>query len=70
MTTPDERTRALRWAGEFLTELRESGELSELRRREVIAILRHYPNENEIAHRARYVVTTATVSPWLAPEEK
>jgi hypothetical protein len=70
MTMPHERTRALRWAGEFLQEVLSLGELSEARRREVIAILRHYPKSTEIAHRARVGDNTTTGPPWLAPEEK
>ena len=70
MTMPHERTRALRWAGEFLHEVLDSGELSEARRHEVIAILRHYPNAKEIIHRARYGDNLTNNLPWLAPEEK
>lgn len=69
MTMPSERTRALRWAGEFLNELRESGELSEARRREVTSILRHYPNTRDIEHQARYGNDPRLGFPWLAPEE-
>jgi hypothetical protein len=69
MTMPAERTRALRFAGEFLNELRESGELSEKRTREVISILRHYPSMREIAHQARYGHESRVTSVWLAPED-
>ena len=47
MTLPNERARALRWAGEFIKELSNAGELSEKRRQEAQAILRHYPSEAE-----------------------
>ena len=48
MTMPAERTRALRWAGEFIQELVTSGELSEKRKHEALVILRHYPTATEI----------------------
>ena len=48
MTTPAERTRALRWAGEFIQELVTTGELSEKRKHEALVILRHYPTATEI----------------------
>lgn len=70
MTMPAERTRALRWAGEFLNELRVSGELSEERKREVISILRHYPIAREISNQARYGDRTTNGLPWLASEEQ
>jgi hypothetical protein len=69
MTMPHERTRALRWAGEFLQEVLSLGELSEARRREVIAILRHYPTSREIEHRARCGDNSTIGPPWLGQEE-
>jgi hypothetical protein len=69
MTMPHERTRALRWAGEFLREVLNFGELTEARRREVIAILRHYPTSREIDRRARCGDNTTTGQPWPAQEE-
>lgn len=48
MTTPAERTRALRRAGEFIQELVTTGELSEKRKHEALVILRHYPTTTEI----------------------
>ncbi|ABE47067.1 BPSL0761 family protein [Polaromonas sp. JS666] len=48
MTTPTERARALRWAGEFIKELAAAGELSEKRKHEALVILRHYPSATEI----------------------
>ncbi|MEO8022865.1 BPSL0761 family protein [Polaromonas sp.] len=45
---PNERARALRWAGEFIKELGNTNELSESRRQEARKILRHYPSATEI----------------------
>lgn len=50
MTLPAERARALRWAGEFIKELINAGELSEKRQREARVILRHYPSAAEIEY--------------------
>lgn len=46
----NERVRALRWAGEFIKELSNAGELSEERRQEARVILRHYPSSAEIEY--------------------
>jgi hypothetical protein len=48
MTMPDERTRALRWAGEFLLKVQRGDEFSAEIKREVKFILRHYPRDFEI----------------------
>lgn len=48
MTTPTERTRALRWAGEFLREVGSSDGFSEELRRKVNVILRHYPTPTQL----------------------
>jgi len=69
MTMPNERARALRWAGEFIRELSASGEISEARRREAHVILRHYPSTKEIAGQARAADwEQKIVEPWLSPE--
>lgn len=50
MTTPSERARALRWAGEFLRELQGSGEAAKLPdhlKRQIPVVLRHYPPSYE-----------------------
>jgi hypothetical protein len=51
MTMPDERTRALLAAGEFLTELRDSLKtpgVPEVIREYALRVLRHYPDRREI----------------------
>ena len=45
MTTPDERTRALRQAGELLQELQERQDLPQDIRIRLKGVLRHYPQE-------------------------
>jgi hypothetical protein len=69
MTMPDERTRALRWAGELLREVAASTQVPEELRREARAVLRHYPTASAIAQIARLMPTVADMPPWLAPED-
>lgn len=45
MTTPDERTRALRQAGELLQEMKARQDLPQDIRTRVEGVLRHYPEE-------------------------
>jgi hypothetical protein len=69
MTTPDERTRALRWAGEFLFELQGSGAAAALPdhlKRQIPVILRHYPRAFEIASEAK--LQSHQDLPWLGLE--
>ena len=75
MTMPYERTRALRWAGEFLEKLK-SVDLPEDIKREIQYILRHYPSGLEIANEAKLQALIGAHSadklrdqPWLSPEE-
>ena len=67
MTTPAERTRSLRYAGEFLREVESRTDVELELRRQAKVILRHYPSEAEIRIRARIGVDLGM--PWLAPEE-
>lgn len=70
MTMPNERTRALRWAGEFIRELAASGEISEARKREAQVILRHYPSAAEIDAQTKIGAWERDFAgPWLSPEE-
>lgn len=75
---PFERTRALRWAGEFLEKLNHMDGLAmpEDMKRELSYILRHYPSASSIAHEAKFQSLVAAHpekvqrhEPWLAPEE-
>lgn len=71
MTMPSERTRALRWAGEFLRELQASDKFDPDLKRQIQVILRHYPSTAEIHGEAAYPSGGGPdwVSAWLAPED-
>jgi hypothetical protein len=49
MTTPDERTRALMWAGGFLIELARDRSLPFEIRRSAVVIARHFPTVEDIS---------------------
>lgn len=75
---PFERTRALRWAGEFLEKLdrMDGPSLPEDIKREISYILRHYPSALSIANEAKFQSFAAAYlqkgrrhEPWLRPEE-
>lgn len=65
MTICYERTRALRWAYEFLCEVRASDEVPESFSRQASQILRHYPNPVDIEWQAKSGVTHRD---WLCAE--
>jgi hypothetical protein len=69
MTMPAERTRALRWAGEFLKELQTSDKIDPAMKREVQVILRHYPSGAEIQDQAQFNRIAGAIYVWLAPED-
>lgn len=53
MTTPDQRTHALKFAGEFLDELtdpKKTPNVPDSVRQRALHILRHYPSPSDIAH--------------------
>ncbi len=62
MTMPEERTRALIMAGDFLRELMQSPDVSEEIRRQAMVVLRHYPTEDEIDHKIRHL---PAIRGWL-----
>lgn len=63
MTMPDERTRALLWAGSFLVEVaRNKGLPLELRRRAVV-IARHFPTIEDVGSMATPQYTALFGSP-------
>lgn len=72
MTMPDERTRALRWAGEFLLKVQRGDEFSDEIKREVKFILRHYPRDFEIKDQAEFDAgrSTTVMEQWLGPEKE
>ncbi len=53
MTMPDERTRALLWAGGFLVELAQDESLPLDVRRQAVAIARHFPTYEDVSSMAR-----------------
>jgi len=52
MTMPDERARALRWAGEFLREVQACEQIPKDLREQASRVLRHYPSGREIQREA------------------
>lgn len=72
MTTPTERTRALRRAWEFLWGLQFAANLTHVQRRMVKGILAHYPTPMEISAWAQTrpsgTYQILGVMPWLEPE--
>ncbi len=67
MTMPNERYRALAWAGEYLRERRQDPALSDEDRREIATILRHYPDRHELRDLARRHPETFAVDPESPP---
>ena len=63
MTTPNERLRAQVWAGEYLREQRRDPALSDEARREIVKILRHYPEPYELRDLARCLPDTFAMGP-------
>lgn len=68
MTMPCERTRALRFAGEFLNSIQQDRTMSEAFRNEARHILRHYPSNDEIRRMALESARSSALYSWLAPE--
>ena len=66
MTMPIERTRALRWVGEFLRECR-SRELSADLMQQIDAILQDYPTSDEIRYAAENS-SSERIWEWLVTE--
>lgn len=54
MTTPEERTRALVWAGGFLIELARDESLPLAVRRRAVAIARHFPTVEQVSAMAQF----------------
>lgn len=54
MTMPDERSRALVWAGGFLIELAQDETLPLSIRQRAVTIARHFPTIEDVAAMARY----------------
>jgi Tfp pilus assembly protein PilO len=74
MTMPDERARALKFAGELLYDLMDNPDVPASVKHEAWATLRHYPSARELKDMVRDVHHLTLNSPkltmhWLAPEE-
>jgi hypothetical protein len=73
MTMPDERTRALVWAGELLRELTRHDlmpDVPENVREQARRVLRHYPMPSEIVSLAlRDERSSGSMGPMLSSEE-
>lgn len=54
MTMPDERTRALLWAGGFLIELARDESLPLVVRRRAVTIARHFPTIEDVSSMALF----------------
>ncbi len=54
MTLPDERTRALIWAGGFLIELAQDESLPLRVRQRAVAIARHFPTYQDVSRMALF----------------
>lgn len=54
MTMPEERTRALLWAGGFLIELARDERLPLDIRQRAVVIARHFPTIGDVAHMAMF----------------
>jgi hypothetical protein len=54
MTLPDERTRALLWAGSFLIEIARDKRLPLKVRRQAVVIARHFPTIEDIGFMAQF----------------
>lgn len=54
MTMPDERTRALVWAGGFLIELARDENISLAIRRQAVLIARHFPTIEQVSTMAMF----------------
>ncbi|MCY1546206.1 hypothetical protein D9M68_821940 [compost metagenome] len=72
MTMPDERARALRFAGEILREMRSRADVPEDLRQQSRVTLRHYPEPLDL----KQMVLDVDRMPrdfldqhWLAPED-
>lgn len=68
MTMPFERTRALIFAYEYLTERRSNSNLPEQEKREIDVVLRHFPTPSEVRREANlqsHPHLNSVMGPWL-----
>lgn len=69
MTMPDERTRALLWAGGFLIELSRDERLPMDVRRSAVVIARHFPTVEDVASMAIFRHSSGLGIGLAAPNE-
>lgn len=69
MTMPDERTRAVLWAGGFLIELARDRRLPLEVRRTAVVIARHFPTKEDVSAMAILLQPIWSGSPLALPED-
>lgn len=69
MTMPDERTRALLWAGGFLIELARDERLPMDIRRSAVVIARHFPTIEDVSSMALFRHSSGLGIGLAAPSE-
>lgn len=69
MTMPEERTRALLWAGGFLIELARDERLPLDVRRNAVVIARHFPTIEDVSHMALFRHSSGLGLGLAAPSE-
>ena len=69
MTMPDERTRALLWAGGFLIELAKDTRLPLGVRQSAVVIARHFPTVEQVATMALFRHSSGLGMGLAAPNE-
>jgi len=69
MTMPDERTRALLWAGGFLIELARDQSLPLAIRQRAVTVARHFPAIEDVASMALFRHTSGLGLGLAAPSE-
>lgn len=73
MTMPDERARALRFAGEILREMRSRADVPQDLKQQAKVALRHYPEPSDLLCMIQDVSRLPRDflgQPWLEPEER
>ena len=70
MTTPEERTRALVWAGGFLIELARDESLPLVVRRRAVVIARHFPTIEQVSAMALFRHPTGLGMGLEVPDER
>lgn len=69
MTMPDERTRALLWAGDLMIEIARDQSLPLKLRRSAVVIARHFPTFEDISMMARAMESSFGGSMLTQPNE-